>query len=243
MLDIAICDDDAAMCQLLQHMIAQVNEERPIVQDMDTYEQSVDLWRVLQSGQRYDLIFLDVNMPGLDGIELGERIRQELGLAEVQIAYISGSAGYAMALYDNYPLRFLTKDDKLTLANVRDVLLRAEQLTKNGREKLAFIKDRLVTQEPIQEILYLESKRKQILLHKTNGRIIAFYDRLDNLEKQLKHAHFLRIHQSYLVNADKIIKIAPREVTLVGETKLKISNAYQKSALKWLDSLMGGDGK
>ena len=209
---------------------------------LDVYKRQ-DLWRALQKGQRYDLIFLDVNMPGLDGIALGHKLRRELGVTETQLAYISGDAGHAMALYDNYPLNFLTKDDRLTAANVRDVLLRAAQLTQNGRENLTYTQEREVKQIPISQILYLESRRKQILLHAVDGSVITFYDTLDAVEERLRHNRFLRIHQSYLVNADKVARIKPTEVILTTGQSLFISKAYQKSAAKWLRSLTAGEGR
>lgn len=241
MLAIAICDDDAALCSLLKQMIAHCPAAQETVQRVALYKDGADLWQALQMEEHFDLIFLDVNMPGLDGITLGEKIRQTPELEDIAIAYISGDAGYAMALYDNYPLRFLTKDDKLTLENVCDVLARAEKMVQKNRRYLAFIKDRQPCQVPIDDIVYLESRRKQIVLHQTDGREESFYDKLDALEKTLKAQGFLRIHQSYLVNGDKIARITPTEVLLFDGEKLPISKAYRKSANEWLRSLNGGD--
>lgn len=239
MLNAAICDDDPAICRLMERMIDQVNQERPIVEEIDSYYSSARLWQVLKAGQYYDVLFLDISMPELDGITLGRQIRQELGLMEMQLVYISGDASHALDLYDNYPLHFLVKDDRLTLQKVREVLLRAEQLTNNGRQYFAYVKDRLVTQTPLSEIVYFESARKQIRMYTTDGTVITFRGKLDDIEKQLRRADFLRIHQSYLVNGRKITKLTAAEVSL-GEVKLAISRAYQKSATKWLESLMGG---
>lgn len=241
MLNAAICDDDPAICRLLERMLIQVNQERPIVEDIDSYYHSTQLWQALNAGQYYDVVFLDISMPELDGITLGRKIRKELGLMEMQLVYISGDAHYALDLYDNYPLHFLVKDDKLTLQKVREVLLRAEQLTNNGRQYFDYVKDRLVTQIPLSEIVYFESARKLIHMHTTSGSMITFRGKLDDIEKQLRRADFLRIHQSYLVNGRKITKLTAAEVSLGEDVKLTISRAYQKSATKWLESLLDGD--
>ena len=242
MLNVAICDDDPAICRLLERMIAQVNRQRPVVEEVVSYEQSTVLWRALKAGQVYDVLFLDIQMPELDGITLGRWIRQELGVRGMQLVYISGDASHALALYDNYPLHFLVKDDKLTLDKVREVLLKAEQLVDNGREQFAYIKDRLAVQTPVAEIVYFESSRKQIQMHTTDGGLITFTGKLDAIEKQLKRAGFLRIHRSFLVNGSQITQITATQVQL-GELQLPISRAYQKSATKWLESLTGGEDR
>ena len=73
MLNAAICDDDPAICRLMERMIDQVNQERPIVEEIDSYYSSARLWQVLKAGQYYDVLFLDISMPELDGITLGRR--------------------------------------------------------------------------------------------------------------------------------------------------------------------------
>ena len=240
MLRVAICDDDPAICRLLERMIAQVNRQQLMVEAVESYDQSTVLWQVLLAGQVYDVLFLDIQMPELDGITLGRKIRQELGDEDLQLVYISGDVSHALDLYDNYPLHFLVKDDKLTLEKVREVLLRAEQLADNGREHFAYMKDRLMVQTPIAEIVYFESARKQIHMYTTDGGRITFNGKLDDIEKQLKRAGFLRIHRSFLVNSSKITKITAAQVHL-GELQLPISRSYQKSATKWLESLLGGE--
>ena len=77
-------------------------------------------------------------------------------------------------------------------------------------------------------------------MYTTDGGRITFNGKLDDIEKQLKRAGFLRIHRSFLVNSSKITKITAAQVHL-GELQLPISRSYQKSATKWLESLLGGE--
>ena len=88
MLRVAICDDDPAICRLLERMIAQVNRQQLMVEAVESYDQSTVLWQVLLAGQVYDVLFLDIQMPELDGITLGRKIRQELGDEDLQLVYI-----------------------------------------------------------------------------------------------------------------------------------------------------------
>lgn len=239
MLYIAICDDDAAICRMLERMIAQINQEQPIVAEVAAFYQGEQLWQALKGGQSFDVIFLDVNMPQMDGIQLGRRLREELGQRDTQLVYISGDASYALPLYDNYPLHFLVKDDQLTVQKVQEVLERALTLTNHSRHDFFYIKDRMLMRMPIGDIRYFESVRKKIYMHQKDGQATVFWDKLDEIERRLRGGGFVRIHKSYLINGSAISQITATEVKLSDQT-LPISRAYQKSITKWLEYLVGG---
>ena len=83
---------------------------------------------------------------------------------------------------------------------------------------------------PLNDILYFESNKRVLIVH-TKGEDYSFYGKLDDIEDSLKNDNFIRIHQSFLVNAFKINSVSKTEVTLKNGDILPVSKS-KASAVK-----------
>ncbi len=106
MLKIAICDDEAvAIAAARQVLLAS---DLGAESEIASYTDPAALWKDVQAGKRFDLVLLDVDMPGLDGIELGVHLGD--ALPEAVLIYLSGQSERVFDAFRARPFRFLQKD-------------------------------------------------------------------------------------------------------------------------------------
>ena len=102
---IAICDDEEIVCSQFEQVLEPYIWEKKI--DLDVFYSGEELIEVLAEGQHFDLIFLDIELCMMNGVEVGKYIRNKLGNENVQIVYISAKRQYAMELFETRPMNFL----------------------------------------------------------------------------------------------------------------------------------------
>jgi len=107
--NIAICDDDKGVCSQLEGWIEQYNYENATRLYVDVYHSAETLQQQLQTGQWYDMLFLDIELPQKNGIELGQMIRSAWKMDLIYLVFISGKSNYCMDLFDVHPLNFHLK--------------------------------------------------------------------------------------------------------------------------------------
>ena len=229
MLRIGICDDEELITKRLMRILYSLEKNQSENYDIEVYTDSVKLSEKLSAGKRYDLIFLDIELPKINGIEVGKYIREKLNNEIVQIAYISAKTEYAMELFDYRPINFLQKPlDKEKVLKVIDKYM---ILREQDNYIFSYKKNREFFDIPMSEIMYFESSYRKVKVYMRNGED-EFYDSLDKVYKKLKAKNFLFIHKSIIVNYNFIRKMAYEEVTLFDGTVLPISQIRRKAIRK-----------
>ncbi len=109
MFRVAICDDEKTICSQIEKVILDYQKDCAEEIDVLTFSSGEELHKIIKDGQAFDLIFLDIELDKLNGIEVGKIIREELNDNITQIVYISANKDYAMELFENRPLNFLVK--------------------------------------------------------------------------------------------------------------------------------------
>ncbi len=120
---IAICDDINEMCVCIENKVEGILKNKSIGYEIDIFNSGEELCRMLDE-IRYDLIFLDIEFPKMDGIEIGKYIREIKKDNITQIVYVSGRKKYAMELFQVRPIDFIVKplEDK-QLERVIDIYI------------------------------------------------------------------------------------------------------------------------
>lgn len=106
---IAICDDNRRQCWELGVMLKIYSEERNLAVETETFHDGGTLVEKMKKGKHYDIIFLDVLLRGMNGIELGSEIRRRLDNEEVHLVYVSMTTSHLELLFQNRPLGFIKK--------------------------------------------------------------------------------------------------------------------------------------
>lgn len=219
---IAICDDDWHMQQTLRLFIDQTYQDLDMLVDGFTSGEAL-LAAVQKQSQPYQLILLDIEMRGIDGLETARRVRALL--PDCYIIFITSHDEFALTGYEVQAFRYLVKPvqpEKLTeaISAVRAEL--ADQLTLHVEdgpvEALLRVKD----------IYYIEAqdKRVRVVLKDT-----AFSDRrgIDEIERALAGEDFFRVHRSYLINFRYVARLDKNEILLVSGEQIPLSRLRKKA--------------
>lgn len=199
MVHIAICDDTIKICSQIEQYILNFFQDSHQV-EIDVFYSSNELYSNLKS-KYYDLIFLDIEIDTLTGIDIGNIIRDELKNENTQIAFISAQPHYMQQLFDLRPINFLQKP--LNQEKVNKVLNKLCILLQIENEVFTYKKKFDVVKLPKMNIVYLQSNSRKITLFYNNNGVLEqheFYGSLDKVIQQLNSDFFICIHKSYLVN-------------------------------------------
>lgn len=236
MLRIAICDDeidarDALRIQLEKLMIEDTEE---IIYEFSSGTNAAS-WLRKHPGE-VDLLFLDVEMKGLNGMETAEEIRTFDD--QLTIVFVTGYSDYVFDGYHVGALDYLMKP--ATEEKLRQLLGRVR--AKSAREEAQTYTIKTIDgtwRFHLSDILYFYSDKRKASLVTSRGQY-SFYARLDNIEAQLS-PHFVRIHQRYLINPVHVDYLGSESVSIHGQ-ELPCSRKYKEAAShKIARSMMGGN--
>ena len=194
MLKIAICDDDLGFTGSLETMVLEESRSIGIRADTNVFSDGKTLLKSIQSGERYGLIFIDIEMEQVDGISAARKIRETD--RSVLFIYISGYDKYLKELFEVEPFRFLSKP--LDKEKFRRYFKEACQRIGETEIFFQFTYNREIRKVPLKDIVYFESRNRVVHIFLRNGSTAYFYGKLSVVEKELADSrrYFLRIHQS-----------------------------------------------
>lgn len=226
MLRIGICDDNASARLTLRAALERSLEGQRAEGRFFEFSSGEGLlgWMNKHVGE-LDLVFLDLEMGELNGMETARRLRQ---LDEtLQLVFVTG---YAEHVFDGYAVGALGYLMKPPAPEQLDgVLSRAAAALVGGGEKLFVCRSGdTLYRVPRQRILYFSSDRRQVTCV-TDQRSYTFYGKLDQVAQEVG-VGFIRIHQRYLVRAGAVERVEGGQVFL-GELALPISRANRSAAL------------
>ncbi|MDE6642343.1 MAG: LytTR family DNA-binding domain-containing protein [Acetatifactor sp.] len=224
MYHIGICDDGINICTSIENMLLQCGAEKNLQLDINIWYTGEGLKDYLEQGNHLDILFLDIELFRMTGIEVGDYIRNQLDDMGMQIIYISGKASYAQQLFRTQPLDFLVKP--ISQSRIRDVLEMAVRVLKKKNERFEFRQGKDYYYVPMGDIVYFGSEGRKVKIV-TVKETYEFYGRLKEIAKGLSE-DFIVIHQSYIVNEEYIFRYTYEMVELTDGTILTISPANRK---------------
>jgi DNA-binding LytR/AlgR family response regulator len=174
----------------------------------------------------FDIIFLDIYMPGLNGIKTAEKIRAIM--KDVIIIFVSSSNEHYPEAYDVFAFNYIIKP--INTKKLNSILDQAfMNITKERRQQIQFTYKATNYRILCRDILYIESRDKIILFHMTDRSTLQCYAKLDEILKQLPEDSFIRCHQSYAVNVFHVTEMAESHFR-IRSAVINISKKYQKTS-------------
>lgn len=214
-----ICDDEKSTCSELEEIILKYAKERRVPLVTEVFY-SGDILLDYLKREKINILFLDIELPGKDGVMVGKYIREVLEEENIFLVYISSKENYALQLFQNRPFDFLVKPiEQAKIYHVLDNICRI-----SGKNSAEF---KFQVQNSTYCILY-----KDILYFQSDGRKInivmkkevrTFYGKLNEIEEKLPENLFLRIHKSYLVNKSYVKGFTYEWVKMLNGDVLNIS--------------------
>lgn len=224
MFRIAVCDDSPETRVQIKAVL-----ERHTYTDyfsLSLFPNGESLCTALSEGTRFELVILDIELSDVDGIIIGQYLRQMLGDNSVQILYISQHPEYAMELFDLRPLNFLLKP--LNEAKLLRCVDEALTLFGKGNVGFSFIAQKQIFRIPLQDIRYFESCGRKLRIH-TGHETYTCYQKLSDAMAGLPYPTFFRIHQSFVVHSLYLSHLQYDTLVMDDGVTLPISQPYRKS--------------
>lgn len=226
MLRIGICDDSAEARLGLRAMLERLLDKRAVECQIYEFSSGEGLlgWMEKHTGE-IDLVFLDIEMGGMNGMEAAKALRERSDT--LQLVFVTGYTDFVFDGYAVGALGYVMKPPQPE--QIGDVLTRALAAQFNEADKVFLCRNTDgLFRIPKKSIRYFYSDRRQVTCV-TDTRSLTFYARLDDVAEAVGVA-FVRIHQRYLVRAGAVDRVEGGMV-VIGEEKLPVSRSCQSTAL------------
>ena len=225
MITCAMCDDDLPFAEQLRELVISYAKEQHIDVQAETFASAEELFSEIEQGAGFEILFLDIEMGKMNGIELGKKLR-DLSYQTLLI-YVSGYDQYMRQLFETEPFRFLSKP--LKRAELFSVLDKAfERIGRFHREHFTIRFGKNVINLLCRDIVYLESNKRKVIVHTVRGEY-EYYQKLDDAQKEIDKISndFVRIHKAYLVNMEHVEAFQYEKLALRDGTILSISEVHR----------------
>lgn len=204
MMKIAVCDDERVFREQIAKCIYRVS----IDFDIDDFSSGDDL---INSENDYDIIFLDIDMPGISGIETAEKLR-ERG-SEAEIIFLTSHIEYVYEAFKVRAFRFLQKpvdQEKF------DEAFRNAVANCSVKEKIVIDFRGTVKEMFADNIVYVESSGDGTFVHDMRGNYFPSSASLKEWSEKLADNMFFRIHKTYLISLKHVVSVERNTVKLAG---------------------------
>jgi DNA-binding LytR/AlgR family response regulator len=226
----AIIDDEPLAADLL----ASYAKKLPLLDLRGTYSSAVTAMKDLRDNP-VDLLFLDIQMPELSGLEFVKVLPKQ-----TKIVFTSAFSQYAVEGYKVNALGYLLKP--ISYEDFVDVTNRALEQFKNEQQmnlytqdKFIFVKsDYKLMKIDLDEVLYIEGLKDYVKIYREGQRPILSLINMKKIDETLPHPDFMRVHRSFIVHMCKI-QMVDRGRIVFGEEFIPISESYKQEVQRFLD--------
>ena len=220
MIKIAFCDDDMEVLHQMNELLDRYRVERNEDITYAAFQSPFELLTEIEKGIRPDILFLDVVMPGQNGMDVAKEIRQYD--TNMKIIFLTSSPEFAVESYSVgayfYQLKPIWEESFFRLMDA--VLAECEKKKKNS---LILRSKDGITRIDLQQLEYCEVLGRKLLFHLENGAVLESAGSLDDLAGQLmQYSNFFRPHRSFLVNMEYIQNISSRSIKMVNDEEIPI---------------------
>ncbi len=228
-ISVAVCDDEDNALDIICGSVKKVFSSQSIEVSPDSFKRADELLKAMQS-KNYGLVFLDINMPGTDGITLGKRISAMKHKPD--IVFISSNSNRVFETFVVQPFGFVRKEN--FFSDITGVITRyVAQMQKAEEPYLQFELKQHGSYVSVNAaaLEYVECFKNMQILHISESEEKTVYSRMTVLEELLSSRDFIRIHKGYIVNCRFIKKFERNSVILTTGTELPVGRSKHDCAL------------
>lgn len=231
-LKIAVCDDDTAQRDYLFERVSLWAKKNRHLAEIKQYSGAEAFLFDYSEEKDFDILLLDIEMPGMSGVELAKAVRREN--AAVQIVFITGFYEYFSDGFDVSALHYLIKPaDEAKLYPVLDRAV--DNLNYRQRSVLLSTGDADV-KVSLADILYAESENVYVLVHTVHGNY-RIRMALGKFAQQLDES-FFKVHRSYVAGLKYVKKVTRTDITMTNGDVIPLSrgmyNEVHTALIKYL---------
>jgi len=228
MISIALCDDETKYLDFYETKINEIANKHHLLVDIIRFKNGESLLFYLEDNpNKFEIIYLDILIGGMTGIETAMRIRKFNEFAK--IIFLTSTESFVYNAFEAKASNYLIKslhDDKFetvflsTVKSLNRFLSKEVIRFKSQQEEIAF---------NLSDITHFESFKRLVIVNTSNKEVHEFYYKLSDLIVGLQDKGFILTHRSYLVNLAYIKTISTNELTLKNNVIIPISRNLLKS--------------
>ena len=198
---IGICDDEKELRTSLRRVIEREAQLNGLEYNVSEYGSGEEMLKALEKDAP-ELLFLDIEMDGIDGMEAARAIRK--ARKDTVIIFVTAYPDFVFQGYEVHAFHYILKPYKEE--KIREVFRMAlEELNLQTEQYYAVEQKSGTLRLHLKEVRYFQSDRKKVIAETTEGKI-EFYGKLSDIETSLPE-YFIRIHNRYLVNLNYVTKV------------------------------------
>jgi len=229
---IAIDDEPLALRQIVSYI-----DKTPFLQLAEKFRNASGVKEFIDNNS-VDLLFLDINMPGLSGMELAKTLKDP-----PKIIFTTAYSNYAIEGYKinaiDYLLKPIEYEDFLLASTKAYDLIKKDRLLDaviKKKDDYLFIKSgQKHVRINFNDIKYIEAQKEYVCFNLINSEPVKALIRLKNIEEVLPKANFMRIHRSFIVNLNHIVTVENNRIIYSNIEFITVSNTYIDVFLNFME--------
>lgn len=223
---IAVCDDSHMERGHLEEVLGELSSKW--ILEWDTYTSGEELVEKIDiDSKKYDLFILDIEMQGINGIDLAHELF--IKNRKAIFIFVTNYSQYAIQAFDLHVAAYITKP--ITAERLDKELTKIKPFIREFGKKFTFMSNWTEYTINCNEILYFEKIGRNLMIQTEQGEFRSNMS-LKEVWNQIDEMEFAFTHRSYIVNLSKISKIAEKEVVLDDGVKVPISRSYKEDVRK-----------
>ena len=229
-----VVEDEAQEARHLTDLLARYGKQHGVEFKVTWHSSAMEM---LSDKGHYDLCLLDIEMPGINGMEAAELLRSQHRVTS--IIFVTDLAQYAVRGYEVDALGFLVKP--ATFAGLAMNLNRAMREVAQGTNRtLAVPTDDGFRSVPLSQVTHIEVRNHDLIYHTVGGDDLRTRGSLAQVERELADAPMVRVSRYCLANMALITSVLGDEVTVAGGAALHITRGHKKEIELALARYLGG---
>lgn len=229
---VAIDDEPLALRQISSYI-----ERTPSLELVASLSNASDAYEVLESEQ-VDLLFLDINMPELSGMDFAKSLKQDIGIIFTTAYTEYAVEGFKVNAID-YILKPIGYDSFMAAVQKAKKRLIQNKTTPeeiDGNNDYLFIKSEYkIIRIELKNITYIEGMREYVRIHLSGKKPVITLLSFKKLMEKLPPENFMRVHRSYIVNLKKISTIERMRIIFDDDARIPVSDQYKEAFQKYVD--------
>jgi DNA-binding LytR/AlgR family response regulator len=237
MIHIAVVEDSKDDSNLFKQYLTQYQKENNCSFDVKFFSSGVAFLDEFRAD--YDIIFMDIDLPEMNGIDVSAKIRERD--SEVVLIFLTNLAKYAIKGYSVNAFDFVAKP--ITYYSFSTMLKRAVNKCSYGKgEEVTINNSGSIIKVAVDQISYIEVYNHQLMFHTDKGDF-SQWGSLSAIEKEFVDKGFAKSSSSQLVNLRRISVISGSQVTLDTKAVIYLSRSQKKDFALTFTEFIAGDGK
>lgn len=227
MTKIYFCDDNEIILDKFKKLLTQIADQYHITVNIRTFTSGEQLlFHMEDADNEVDIVYLDILMGRLNGLETAKKLRDRGCNAE--IIFLTSNPEYVFDSFDISPTHYILKDS-ITDDRFREIFFKAAALAESKSSSFFSCVNGMVQKQiAISQISYFEVQNRIVTVH-FKGGTFDFYAHMEDLEKMPELNGFLRVHRSFFVHLNYIDQLSKNNLLLITGETIPLGVTYVKN--------------